>query len=137
VLADARPLETAVDVVFGGLDRGVEGGVDQNYERSLALDDALGSEAIRAYEMNGEELPPQHGFPLRLVVPGWYGMTNVKWLSTIAVLERPFDGYQVTHGYRFRQSDEEQGRPVTRMRPRSLMVPPGIPDFYTRERVVG
>ena len=44
--------------------------------------------------MNGAPLLPQHGFPLRLVVPGWYGMQNVKWLSGITVLEEPFDGYQ-------------------------------------------
>ena len=49
--------------------------------------------------MNGVPLPPQHGFPLRLVVPGWYGMTNVKWLTTIRVDDQPFDGYQVAHAY--------------------------------------
>ena len=54
--------------------------------------DAAG-EALLAYEMNGAPLPPQHGFPLRLVVPGWYGMQNVKWLSRITVLEEPFGGY--------------------------------------------
>jgi DMSO/TMAO reductase YedYZ molybdopterin-dependent catalytic subunit len=86
--------------------------------------------------MNGAAIPPQHGFPLRLVVPGWYGMTNVKWLTAITVGEEPFAGYQVATAYRFRQSEDEEGRPVTRMRPRSLMVPPGIPDFFTRERVV-
>ena len=59
---------------------------------------------------------------MRLVVPGWYGMTNVKWLSEIAVLTEPYAGYQVATAYRFRQSEDEEGRPVTRMRPRSLMV---------------
>jgi DMSO/TMAO reductase YedYZ molybdopterin-dependent catalytic subunit len=86
--------------------------------------------------MNGAPVPAQHGFPLRLVVPGWYGMTNVKWLSTITVVAEPFSGYQMYPGYRFRQSEDEEGRPVTRMRPRSLMAPPGIPDFATRERFV-
>ena len=51
------------------------------YERSLSLDEATGAGCVLAYELNGAPLPPQHGFPLRLVVPGWYGMTNVKWLS--------------------------------------------------------
>ena len=127
----------AVDVVFSALDRGVEGGVEQRYERSLPLAEALGSGAVLAYEMNGAPLPPQHGFPLRLVVPGWYGMTNVKWLTEITVVEEPFGGYQV--GDRATGSgrrEDEEGRPVTRMRPRSLMVPPGIPDFFTRERIV-
>jgi hypothetical protein len=52
------------------------------------------------------------------------------------VLDRPFDGYQHTVGYRMRSTDEEEGEPVTRMLPRSLMVPPGIPDFATRDRTV-
>jgi DMSO/TMAO reductase YedYZ molybdopterin-dependent catalytic subunit len=114
----------------------VEGEVEQRYERSLSLDEATSAGCVLAYELNGAPLPPQHGFPLRLVVPGWYGMTNVKWLSQITVLEEPFDGYQVVNGYRFRQSEDEEGRPVTRMRPRSLMVPPGMPEFMTRERIV-
>ena len=70
------------------------------------------------------------------MVPGWYGMTNVKWLSAITVVEEPFSGYQVATGYRVRQNEDEEGRPVTHMRTRSLMVPPGIPDFFTRERIV-
>lgn len=136
LLAEAGPGPGAVDVVFSGLDRGVEGEVEQRYERSLPLGEAASAGCLLAYELNGVPLPPQHGFPLRLVVPGWYGMTNVKWLSAITVTETPFAGYQVATGYRVRQSEEEDGRPVTRMRVRSLMVPPGIPDFMTRERVV-
>ena len=136
MLAEAVPAGSAVEVVFAGLDRGVEGEVEQRYERSLSLDEATGAGCVLAYELNGAPLPPQHGFPLRLVVPGWYGMTNVKWLSQITVVEEPFDGYQVANGYRVRQSEDEEGRPVTRMRPRSLMVPPGMPEFMTRERIV-
>ena len=90
---------------------------------------------LLAYAMNGEPLPPQHGFPLRLVVPGWYGMTSVKWLERITVLDQPFEGYQQVRGYRLRQTPDEPGEPVSRMLPRSLMVPPGIPDFATRERI--
>jgi DMSO/TMAO reductase YedYZ molybdopterin-dependent catalytic subunit len=136
LLEEAAPSPGAVDVVFAGLDRGVEGEVEQRYERSLTVADALAVSAVLAYEMNGAPLPPQHGFPLRLVVPGWYGMTNVKWLAAIDVTEEPFAGYQVASGYRVRQTEEEDGRPVTRMRPRSLMVPPGMPEFATRSRIV-
>jgi DMSO/TMAO reductase YedYZ molybdopterin-dependent catalytic subunit len=136
LLEEAAPGPSAVDVVFAGLDRGVEGGIEQRYERSLALAEALEVGAVLAYEMNGGPIPPQHGFPLRLIVPGWYGMTNVKWLTAISLVEEPYQGYQVASAYRFRQTEDEEGRPVTRMRPRSLMVPPGIPDFFTRERVV-
>ena len=132
----AVPSEGAVEAVFTGLDRGVEGEVEQRYERSLPLDAARDAGCVLAYELNGAPLPPQHGFPLRLVVPGWYGMTNVKWLSAITVVEEPFSGYQVATGYRVRQNEDEEGRPVTHMRTRSLMVPPGIPDFLTRERIV-
>jgi DMSO/TMAO reductase YedYZ molybdopterin-dependent catalytic subunit len=134
VLAEAEPLDDAVDVVFTGLDGGLEGGVPQRYRRALPLAEALAPDVLLAHELNGAPLPPQHGFPLRLVVPGWYGMTNVKWLSRIDVLDRPFDGYQQTTGYRLRASEEDVGTPVTRMLPRALMVPPGEPDFLTRVR---
>ena len=136
LLEKAAPTEEAVDVLFAGLDRGVEADVEQRYERSLPVAEAQEAGAVVAYEMNGEPIPPQHGFPVRLMVPGWYGMTNVKWLAEIAVLTEQYAGYQVATAYRFRQSEDEEGRPVTRMRPRSLMVPPGVPDFYSRSRIV-
>ena len=125
-----------VEVVFTGLDRGVEGGVRQFYERSLPLADALAGDVLLAYAMGGAPLLPQHGFPLRLVVPGWYGMTNVKWLARIACVSEPFTGYQNATGYRMRRDEDDPGEPVTRIEPRSLMVPPGIPDFLTRRRFV-
>jgi DMSO/TMAO reductase YedYZ molybdopterin-dependent catalytic subunit len=134
LLTEAGPLDDGVHVVFTGLDGGVEGGVEQRYARALTLEDALAGDAVLAYELNGAPLPPQHGFPLRLVVPGWYGMTNVKWLARIEVVDRPFDGYQQASGYRLRASEDDEGIPVTRMLPRSLLIPPGEPDFLTRER---
>lgn len=126
----------AVDIVFSGLDHGIEGGIEQRFQRSLSVADALGSDALLAYEMNEAPLLPQHGFPLRLVVPGWYGMTNVKWLTQIEVVDRPFDGFQQTHNYRLRLDEDEEGRPLTRMLPRALMVPPGYPEFPTRSRTL-
>jgi sulfane dehydrogenase subunit SoxC len=132
LLDEAGVADRAIEALFTGLDRGLEGGVPQAYERALALPDTDG--ALLAYEMNGAPLPPQHGFPLRLVVPGWYGMTNVKWLTRITLLEEPFGGYQNAVAYRMYGADGEPGDPVTRMLPRSLMVPPGVPDFLTRER---
>jgi DMSO/TMAO reductase YedYZ molybdopterin-dependent catalytic subunit len=136
LLEDAGIRSDAVDVLFTGLDRGVEGDEEQDYARSLPLAEALGGEAILAYEVNGAPLPPQHGFPLRLVVPGWYGMTSVKWLGRITLLDRPFDGYQMRSSYRLRSEEDEEGEPLDRILPRSLMVPPGIPDFLTRARVL-
>jgi DMSO/TMAO reductase YedYZ molybdopterin-dependent catalytic subunit len=136
LLREAGIGDGAVEMLFTGLDRGIDGGVEQAYERSLSVDEALAGEALLAYELNGEPLPPQHGAPLRLVVPGWYGMTSVKWLERVTVLDRPFDGYQQAHAYRFRRDDEDEGEPVTRIRPRSLMVPPGFPEFMSRRRFV-
>src|SRR5437763_4202490 len=126
----------ASEVLFTGLDRGIEGGIEQRYQRSLAVEEALRAEVLLAYEMNGGPLPPQHGFPVRLVVPGWYGMASVKWLAEIELLDEPFAGYQQSQGYRLRQTEDEEGTPVQWIVPRSLFVPPGIPEFLTRARTV-
>jgi DMSO/TMAO reductase YedYZ molybdopterin-dependent catalytic subunit len=134
VLEEAGVEEEAVEVLFGGLDRGVEGGVEQTYERSLTVADAMRDEVLLAYEMNGRPIPSQHGYPVRLIVPGWYGMAHVKWLHRIVCLEEPFLGYQQADAYRLLDHEDDPGVPVTRMLPRSLMVPPGIPDFVSRER---
>ena len=136
LLAEAGVRDDAVDVVFTGLDRGVEGGEEQAYARSLAVQEATFGEAILAYGVNGVPLPPQHGFPLRLVVPGWYGMTNVKWLSQITLAGEPFDGYQMRQAYRLRGEEADAGEPVSRIALRSLMIPPGIPEFMSRSRIV-
>lgn len=136
LLEEAGLSETAVEAVFTGLDRGVEGGEEQAYERSLPVAELVGGDALLAYEMNGVPLPPQHGYPLRLVVPGWYGMTSVKWLSRISLVDEPFAGYQQQQSYRVRHAEDEPGEPITTIAPRALMVPPGIPDFLTRARVV-
>ena len=136
ILQEAGVQPEAVEVVFTGLDRGVQGDVEQIYERSLPLAEAQREEVLLAYAVNGQPLPPQHGFPLRVVVPGWYGMTHVKWLQAITVVDEPFRGWQQDASYRIRQSEDEQGTPVTRMQPRALMVPPGIPDFLSRSRFV-
>jgi DMSO/TMAO reductase YedYZ molybdopterin-dependent catalytic subunit len=135
LLEEAGIRDEAVELVFAGADRGIQGEVEQNYERSLTLDDAMRDDVILAYAMNGGPIPPQHGFPLRLLVPGWYGMTSVKWLTRITAVAEPFEGFQQL-AYRYRQRPEDEGMPVTRMDPRSLMIPPGIPDFLTRSRIV-
>jgi DMSO/TMAO reductase YedYZ molybdopterin-dependent catalytic subunit len=135
LLADATPLDGALEVVFTGLDRGVEGGIEQSFERSLPLAE-LPEDALLAYEMNGAPLLPQHGFPLRLVVPGWYGMTHVKWLTRITAVDEPFTGYQMTHAYRMRRDENDAGEPLTRIFPRALMIPPGRAAFPGRERTL-
>ena len=136
LLKEAGLTDKAVEIVFTGVDRGIQGGVLHNYQRGLRVDDAMREEVLLGYEMNSEPLQPQHGYPLRLIVPGWYGMTSVKWLESIEATDRPFEGYQVAHTYRYTQSADEPGEPVTLMRVRALMTPPGIPDFMTRTRLV-
>ena len=69
-------------------------------------------------------------------MPGWYGMTSVKWLARIDAIAEPFAGYQQATGYRIRAHEDDPGTPVTRIMPRALMAPPGIPDFMTRARFV-
>jgi DMSO/TMAO reductase YedYZ molybdopterin-dependent catalytic subunit len=135
LLVDAGPQAGAVSVVFAGADHGVERGVEQDYERGLSVADATHGDVLVATSMNGAPLPPQHGYPVRLVVPGWYGMASVKWLREIRVVDHEFAGFQ-HQAYRLRQEAGEEGVPVTRIEPRALLVPPGFPDFMSRARVV-
>jgi sulfane dehydrogenase subunit SoxC len=135
LLLEAGLRDGAVDVAFVASDHGREGDVEQDYARGLSLEEALREDVVLAYEMNGHPLPPQHGFPVRLVVPGWYGMASVKWLHSIRVLDVPFDGYQNVNGYRWRRDEDDlPGTPVDRIRVRSLMAPPGYPEFLPRHR---
>ena len=126
----------AVEVVFRAADRGIQGDEEQSYARSLPLSEATRPEVLLAYEMNGRPLEPQHGFPLRLIVPGWYGMTSVKWLTAIEVVTKPFEGFQQAIAYRYQRDADDPGKPVSRARVRALMIPPGIPDFFSRRRYV-
>lgn len=135
LLDEAGVSPDAVEILFTGSDRGVQADEEQDYQRSLTLDEATRDEVLIAYEMNGAPLEPQHGFPLRLIVPGWYGMSSVKWLERIEAIAEPFHGYQM-HSYYYRQSGDDVGEPVDLIKVRSLMIPPGIPDFLTRTRLV-
>ncbi len=126
----------AVDIAFVGADRGVQGEEEQDYARGLPVDEAMRSEVLLAYEMNGQPLEPQHGAPLRLIVPGWYGMASVKWLTAIEVLDHPFDGFQNRVAYRYQADADDPGEPVTRMRVKSLMAPPGVAEFMSDRRFV-
>ena len=69
-------------------------------------------------------------------MPGWYGMAHVKWLTRIEVLDRAVHGFQNATAYRLKVDADDAGEPVTRIRPRALLAPPGWPDFMTRERFV-
>jgi DMSO/TMAO reductase YedYZ molybdopterin-dependent catalytic subunit len=126
--------ESTVDLVFTGADHGVERGVAQDYQRALPVAEAQREDVLLAYEMNGAPLPVQHGSPVRLVVPGWYGMAHVKWLRRITAITEPFDGFQNAVAYRLKRDADDPGVPVSRIQPRALMIPPGHPDFMSRNR---
>ena len=107
LLKEAGIKSYAREVVFWGADKGTEevshGGntttVEQPFGRSLALADAMKSEVLVAYQMNGEPLSPEQGAPARLIVPGWYGVANVKWLTHIHVQDRRFMGKYMAREY--------------------------------------
>ena len=96
------------------------------FERSLSLDDARSSEALLAYAMNGEPLPVQHGYPLRLIVPGWYAVTSVKWLTEIELIGAPFEAFFQTERYYFESQRDGAtvAEPVRLQRVRSVITSP-------------
>jgi DMSO/TMAO reductase YedYZ molybdopterin-dependent catalytic subunit len=126
VLDRARPRTGAVEVAFRGADRGeVAPGRTASFERSLPLDAALAPDTLLVHEMNGAPLTPDHGFPLRLVVPAWYGVASVKWLTRVTVLRQPLEAFYQTEHYVYEGEPGRPGRaPVTRMRVRSLIARP-------------
>jgi DMSO/TMAO reductase YedYZ molybdopterin-dependent catalytic subunit len=117
-------LEGAVEVVFYGADKGeAMPGRTEQYVRSLPLELALKPDIILAWKMNGEPLSVDHGFPLRLVVPGWYGMASVKWLDQIIVIKDEFSGFFQGEQYVYSEEDgTPEGEPVRSIRVRSLIL---------------
>ncbi|MEN8376076.1 MAG: sulfite oxidase [Gemmatimonadota bacterium] len=123
LLRSAEPLPGAEVVVFTGADRGeVEPDRTEAFARSLPLADALSPAALLAWEMNGEPLPADHGFPLRSVMPDRYGVDSVKWLVRIEVRAEPFRGFYQAERYRYLgEAGVADGTTVALMRPRSLI----------------
>lgn len=120
-LLEPRGLSPAVvEILFRGADRGpvAAAGADLAFERSLPLERALADDVIVAHAMNGAPIPPEHGAPLRLVVPTWYGMASVKWLAEVVALERPFRGFYQAE--RYVSGDE----PLRGVKPRAVIVAP-------------
>ena len=116
----------AVEALFEGLDVGepAPGEQTQPYLRSLPMDVAMHPHTLLAYEMNGELLSQEHGYPLRLVVPGWYGMASVKWLRRIRVLQEAFTGFFQKDRYII-EDDEGDAKPVDAIQIKSLISWPG------------
>ncbi len=120
VLEMAGPRASAVEVLCVGADAGAPAdlGIRIAYERSLPIADALRDDVLLAYAMNGDDLPPEHGAPLRLVVPGWYGMASLKWLARLSLIERKFDGFFQVKRY------VVGDRPLREIEPRALIASP-------------
>jgi DMSO/TMAO reductase YedYZ molybdopterin-dependent catalytic subunit len=121
----------AVEVVLEGADRGEVTAEPRPpaplaFARSLPLAKARQEDVLLAYRMNGVELPAAHGFPLRAVVPGWYGMASVKWLTRLIVTDAPFQGYWQTTEYSYfeRVRGLPELRPITELQVKSLIAQP-------------
>jgi DMSO/TMAO reductase YedYZ molybdopterin-dependent catalytic subunit len=133
VLERAGVRTGTVELRFEGADRGVPRGRTDEvaYERSLPLADAIGHDVLLATTMNDAALTAEHGAPVRLVVPGWYGMASVKWLRHIEALDHPLEAHYQTRQYRY-YHDESVGAagtpPVRTMRVNSLVTRPAHGD---------
>ena len=132
VLLDRAGLrDDVVEILVSGADRGTPAGsrFETRFCRALPLDKALDANVILAIEMNGRPLPVEHGAPVRLIVPGWYGMASVKWVTRIAALTEPFEGWFQRERYVYER--ERERRPVDVMRVKSLVMAPesgaGVP----------
>jgi DMSO/TMAO reductase YedYZ molybdopterin-dependent catalytic subunit len=130
--AGVRP--SAREVLFRGADGGTVAGHSGpvRFERSLRLDQCHDADLLLAYAMNGEPLPVQHGYPLRLVVPDWYAVASVKWLTGIELLDRPFRGHYQhdKYWYEWVRDGEPVREPATLQRVRALITEPA-PEHQT------
>ena len=132
VLLDQAILKSnASEVVLEGADQGVleepkSPPGELKFARSIPLEKARHN-VLLAYKMNGEDLPPEHGFPVRAIVPGWYAMASVKWLQRIIVSDRPFTGYYQTIDYAYwqRREDGAELTPLSQMQVKAEIAGPG------------
>src|ERR1700694_2593461 len=133
LLERAGMKEDACEIVLEGADRGMPkeepvppGSI--TYARSLPRDKAMQREVLIAYQMNGRDLPLDHGYPVRAIVPGHYGMASVKWLTHVHAVREPFRGYWQTSDYGY--WDYLDGKPVRRplgeMKVKSEIVRPSV-----------
>jgi DMSO/TMAO reductase YedYZ molybdopterin-dependent catalytic subunit len=143
VLDRAGLKSDAVDVIFEGADSGeLPGNKEEpkspgkiHFARSLPLEKARQPDLLLAYKMNGEDLPAAHGYPLRLLVPGWYGMASVKWLKRIIVTERPFRGIFQTmlYSYYERRDGLQTLVPTTELQVKSEIARPARSEVVKAE----
>jgi DMSO/TMAO reductase YedYZ molybdopterin-dependent catalytic subunit len=130
VLRRARVSDAATEILFNGAD--VPLGTMPDFQRAIPIAKALDANTLLAYEMNGETLPAAHGFPLRVVAPGWAGDCWIKWLTGITVLDAPHEGFWMARAYRHPGRPvppgtavaPEQMEPVTSLRVKSVIAAP-------------
>lgn len=119
LLRESAPLKRGIEVVFFGADRKGEtirqNEYPQYFGRSLHISDAMREDIILAYEFNGEPLTKEHGFPLRLVVPGWFGVSWVKWLNRIELLDRRYMGRFMATDYVTLRGEERNDETVWKL----------------------
>ncbi|HEX8701546.1 MAG TPA: sulfite oxidase [Myxococcaceae bacterium] len=120
VLARARLRREVVEILIEGAD----GKGSKRFARALPVSKAVHPDTLLALEMNGAPLTRAHGAPVRLVVPGWYGMASVKWVTRLEALTQPFDGYYQRERYIYDTGAGREPEPVTRMRVKSLITGP-------------
>ena len=132
VLQEAGVAQSAVEVILEGADHGSiaeppRPAREINFTRSLPLEKAM-DDVLLAYEMNGQPLTTAHGFPLRAIVPGWYGVASIKWLQRIVVTEKPFVGYfqSVDYGYWQPTDDGPVLRPLQEMQVKAEIARPTL-----------
>ena len=129
VLLDRAGIQPgAREIIFRGADAGPVDGLDAPtcFERSLPVERIRDLDALLAYTMNGKPLPVPHGYPLRLIVPGWYAVASVKWLTHIIVTDRAFEGHFQTdkYWYEWVRGGGEEREPVTWLNVRALITSP-------------
>ncbi|HTD66181.1 MAG TPA: molybdopterin-dependent oxidoreductase, partial [Candidatus Limnocylindria bacterium] len=119
ILKEAGIDADAIEVAFWGTDKGKEkirgGEYEQNFARTLSIPMAMREDILLCYEMNGEPLTKEHGFPLRLIVPGWFGISWVKWLNRIEVLDRRYMSKYMATEYVTLRGEERDDKTIWRL----------------------
>lgn len=119
LLEDCEPMKRAIEVVFFGADQKIEKIRDndypQNFARSLHINDTRRDDILLCYEMNGEPLTQEHGAPLRLIVPGWFGIAWVKWLTRIELLDRRYMSKYMAQEYVTLRGEERPDKTIWRL----------------------
>lgn len=142
ILEKAGLKSNGVDVMFEGADQGQikedpKSPGEIHFARSLPVAKARDGDVLLAYKMNGADLSPAHGFPVRLIVPGWYGMASVKWLARVVVTDKPFDGFFQTLQYSHweRPNGTPTLLPVTEMHVKSSIISPMLDEVVARNTI--